>query len=145
MIVPASRWVFYRLSKTGSELNMYKNNDNTWDHYEKLRPYHLFCLCKTTAQCDHCTVWKVSVFGVILVGIFLHSDWITPNTDTFYAVLVTCLQGNFKFKKIKDIIHIYKETRKKAESYFNHYMIKLLVWLTNLGLKRSDQNHVHCR
>ena len=32
------------------------------------------------------TVWKVSVFGVILVRIFPHSDGITPNTDTFYAV-----------------------------------------------------------
>ena len=32
------------------------------------------------------------VFGVILVRIFLHSDWIqtriTPNTNTFYAVLI---------------------------------------------------------
>ena len=36
------------------------------------------------------TAWKVSVFGVILVRIFPHSDWIrnriTPNTDPFYAV-----------------------------------------------------------
>ena len=29
----------------------------------------------------------MSVFGVILVRIFPHSDWITPNTDTFHAVL----------------------------------------------------------
>ena len=55
------------------------------------------------------TAWKVSVFGVILVHIFSHWDWIrrdtdaecrysvqtrkmrtriTPNTDTFYAVRV---------------------------------------------------------
>ena len=43
----------------------------------------------------HYTVWKVSVFGVFLVRIFPHSDWIrrdterygkTPNTDTFHAV-----------------------------------------------------------
>ena len=36
------------------------------------------------------TAWKVSVFEVILVCIFPHSDWmrtkITPNTDTFYTV-----------------------------------------------------------
>ena len=32
------------------------------------------------------TEWKVSVFGVILVRIFSNSDWITPNTDAFYAV-----------------------------------------------------------
>ena len=35
------------------------------------------------------TTWKRYVFGVILVRIFPHSDWIrgriTPNTDTFYA------------------------------------------------------------
>ena len=34
----------------------------------------------------------MSVFGVILVRILLHSDWtqtrITPNTDTFYAVYI---------------------------------------------------------
>ena len=29
---------------------------------------------------------KMSVFGVILVCIFLHSDWITLKTDTFNAV-----------------------------------------------------------
>ena len=51
------------------------------------------------------TAWKVSVFGIILVRIIPHSDWIevshriqpecrkmrtriAPNTDTFYAVLV---------------------------------------------------------
>ena len=36
------------------------------------------------------TAWKVSVFGVFLVRIFLHSEWVrtrkTPNMDTFYAV-----------------------------------------------------------
>ena len=32
------------------------------------------------------TAWKVSLFGINLVCIFSHSDWITPNTDTFYAV-----------------------------------------------------------
>ena len=38
------------------------------------------------------TTWKVSIFGVILVRIFSHSDWIrtriTPNTDTFHALTV---------------------------------------------------------
>ena len=55
---------------------------------------------------QQCSTWhcvKVSVFGVILVRIFLHSDWkkyekirtrITPNTDTFYAVWTF-----IKFKK----------------------------------------------
>ena len=51
---------------------------------------HLMIMTPTTG-------WKVSVFGVILVRIFPHSDWIqfeygkiwmriTPNTNTFYAV-----------------------------------------------------------
>ena len=37
----------------------------------------------------------MSIFGVILVRVFLHLNWIrtriTPNTDTFYAVLSHCL------------------------------------------------------
>ena len=62
------------------------------------------------------TAWKMSVFGVILVCIFPHSDWIrgatpwslriqsecrkmwtrfTPNSDTFYAVQVNVLLGSF--------------------------------------------------
>ena len=40
------------------------------------------------------TAWKLSVFGVILVRIFPHSNWIrtrvTPNKDTFYAVKNVC-------------------------------------------------------
>ena len=28
-----------------------------------------------------CTAWKVSVFGVILVHIFPHPDWIRENAD----------------------------------------------------------------
>ena len=52
------------------------------------------------------SAWKVSVLGVILAHIFLHLGWIrsdtcihskcgkmrtriTPNTDTFYAVIVS--------------------------------------------------------
>ena len=65
------------------------------------------------AHHGHITVWKVSVSGVFLVRIFLHSDWIrrdtlriqskcgkirarkTPNTDTFHAVLVTTYSQYF--------------------------------------------------
>ena len=42
-----------------------------------------------------CAVWKVSVFGVILVRIFSHLDWmrtkITPNMETFYAACALTL------------------------------------------------------
>ena len=56
------------------------------------------------------TAWEVSVFGVILVRIFPHSDWIrrdteyecgklrtriAPNTDTFHTVLVIKIFINF--------------------------------------------------
>ena len=49
-----------------------------------------------------CTAWKVSVFGLFLIRVFPHSDWIwkdteskclkirtrkTPNMDTFHAIL----------------------------------------------------------
>ena len=44
--------------------------------------------------------WEVFIFGVILIHIFPHSDWIrtriTPNTDTFYAVQICRLFFNFK-------------------------------------------------
>ena len=46
--------------------------------------------------------WKVSVFGVFLVCIFPHSDWIrtrkTLNTDTFHAVaMITLLEKKTSF------------------------------------------------
>ena len=44
----------------------------------------------------------MSVFGVILVHIFLHSDWITPNTDTFHLVLVKNLQSIIFTKIVND-------------------------------------------
>ena len=56
------------------------------------------------------TAWKVSEFGVILVRIFPHLDWIrrhsecgkvrirrTPHTDSFYAVLVSVMESTFKY------------------------------------------------
>ena len=47
----------------------------------------------------------------------------------------------FGFKKIKEIIHIYKETRVKYDNTsFSQHTPKLLAWLTNLVQKRY--NHV---
>ena len=51
------------------------------------------------------TAWKLSIFGVILVRIFPHLDWlqtrITPNTDNFYAVIADEISdgafGNSKY------------------------------------------------
>ena len=37
------------------------------------------------------TVWNVCVFGVILIRIFPHSDWITPDTGTFLGSVIGTL------------------------------------------------------
>ena len=74
------------------------------------------------------TAWKVSVFGVILVRIFKHSEWIprvslriqsecgkiwtriTPNTDTFYIVLPTYVHPHsLGFKQCK-LRYFYLQT-----------------------------------
>ena len=39
-----------------------------------------------TVKTKYFTAWNVSVSGVILVCIFPHLFWITPDTDTFYVV-----------------------------------------------------------
>lgn len=39
--------------------------------------------------------WKVSVFEVVLFRIIPHSEWIAPNTGTFYAVLLTLKKYTF--------------------------------------------------
>ena len=50
--------------------------------------------------CIACTAWKVSVFGVILVRIFPHSDQIRTriilNTGTFYTALRNKIQHSTK-------------------------------------------------
>ena len=74
------------------------------------------------------TAWKVLVFGVILVLIFLHSDWIwrntgekmrtriTPNKDTFYTVKCSqCSNTEFEIK------YMIAKTKYVAE-------LKIWVW-----------------
>ena len=79
------------------------------------------------------TAWKVSVFGVILVRIFPHSDWkterfsvsfriqpecgkirarITPNTGTFYAVKI-----------------IWENNAKSSKWLCWYFFIILVIWL----------------
>ena len=57
------------------------------------------------------TAWKVSVFGVIPVCIFPHSDWIrtriTPNTDTFDALFPFNTNSRCP---LKDHIYLEKPT-----------------------------------
>ena len=62
------------------------------------------------------TAWKVSIFGVILVPIVQHLDWIwtriTPNTHAFYAVEHSCSQTQkkenvfWKESSLHDSLHI---------------------------------------
>ena len=54
-------------------------------------------------------------------GIKVQKYWqadLSPPEKTVIS-LVTCLQGNFGFKKIEEIIQIYEVTRKRLMSYFN--------------------------
>ena len=96
--------------------------------------------------CSFVTAWKVSVFGVILelFCIFPHLDWlqsecgktrtrITPNTDTFHAVLccfecfvlikVSCRKTNFIYVKNmpeKLACHV-KLTYSTTKTHWNWY------------------------
>ena len=60
----------------------------------------------------------MSIFGVFLVRIFPHSDWIrtrkTPNTDTFHAVLV---------------LHINNELKSEARQYQKWAQISIIYIL----------------
>ena len=71
------------------------------------------------------TTWKVPVFGVILVRIFPHLDWIrtriTPNTDTFYAVNVIGRTRIFNYSQFK--------------KYYRYIMFSLQInWITTVGI-----------
>ena len=56
--------------------------------------------------------------------------------------MVTWLQDNFAFKKIEEIIHIYKEILKKAYKLFQS---ELLVRLMSLEVKRNSRNYKDSR
>ena len=90
--------------------------------------------------------WKVSVFGVILVRIFPHSDWIslrihsecgkvrtriTPNKDTFYKALATNLGcsaypdihwNGLNYNSVSStrmVLHVYSTLKRKENGCFN--------------------------
>ena len=85
--------------------------------------------CSLSKDYLHCA--KVSVFGVILVCIFLHSDWITLNTDTFYAVLMihifSIVTPSKKEKHVYKNYHIYfkylwNSSKLKCSKYKKHFL-----------------------
>ena len=68
------------------------------------------------------TVWRVFIFGVFLVRIFPHTDWIrtrkTPNTDTFHAVKVTVENMHFQSKDT-NAVHICLDMCRRVEGDFS--------------------------
>ena len=100
----------------------------------------------------------MSVFGVILVHIFPHSDWITPNTDTFHLVLVKNLQSIIFTKIVNDeklcfwrsTIHNYYKLEVQQVNYnWKHSPLKstfkqiFRVWtylITQKKKKRKKKN-----
>ena len=90
----------------------------------------------------------MSVFGVLLVRIFPHSDWIriqsecgkmrtriTPNTDTFYAVIGS-RQSHWEIKW-DEVIMLWR-ARKWARisiKYFGHWPA---TWIWILGDSRAS-------
>ena len=60
------------------------------------------------------TKWKVSIFGVFLIRIFPHSDWIQRNT--LYLIFFGIVEFFFFFTKLK---------KNKVESCATNFLIKL--------------------
>ena len=56
------------------------------------------------------TAWKVSLFGVILVCIFPHSDWMRRNKDTIYSV--------FSSNQTIAIYLLYQSLIKREKKYY---------------------------
>ena len=96
------------------------------------------------------TAWKVSVLGVNLIPIFPHSDWITPNTDTFYAVFT---ESKFYFSALQYAVHyplnIWTTAQKMAFSikdFFSKYdqsRRKLRIW-SHLRQNSLMENAIFC-
>ena len=101
----------------------------------------------------------MSVFGVILVHIFLHSDWITPNTDTFHLVLVKNLQSIIFTKIVNDeklcfwrsTIHNYYKLEVQQVNYnWKHSPLKstfkqiFRVWTYLITQKKKKKRPESC-
>ena len=105
-----------------------KNKYDLWKSTKKCLKWPI-CTCIFVVIAFRVTAWKVLVFGVILVHIFPHSDWIlresshfsvfcrkdqiririrkTPKTDSFHAVCV------FTYASIHYEIPVYSVTTLK--------------------------------
>ena len=97
--------------------------------------------------------WKVSVFRVFLVCIFLHSDWIrtrkTPNTDTFHAV-TTVNYYPISGQSSHFIPPLKTHTEKEMKFFINDFFSKCdqilrKVWMWSHLLKKFlTENFIFC-
>ena len=51
------------------------------------------------------TAWKMSVFGVVMVGIFLQSDWIRRDTPYSVQMRENADQNNSKYRHFLRVLH----------------------------------------
>ena len=75
----------------------------------------------------HCV--KVSVFGVILVRIFPYLDWVTPNTDTQYVVIVSQIEN------------VYTKLGHEFKSHIGHFLYWIKKpWLISMNYEVITPN-----
>ena len=98
------------------------------------------------------TAWKVSVFGVSLLRIFPHSDWIrylsvfspnagkygpekTPCLDTFHVVPYIIVKQNNRYviKFIRNFKNLISKVTSMTFTIYNHYIL-LTMLMTNQTL-----------
>ena len=102
----------------------YEWNKILWTRLYENRPV-VWMVCKLNM--DTPTAWKVSVFGVFLVRIFPHSDWI--RIDTPYFSVFSPNTGKYGLKKLW-IRTLF--TQCSPQMNFNHYVFH---WITSLVWK----------
>ena len=93
------------------------------------------------------TAWKESVFGVFLVRMFLHLDWMrtrkSPNTDTFHEVITVAFKKMLGFILLTKALIAYKFLCRHIlkmcwEQYYLHdWLINWFIEDLHFGLARD--------
>ena len=81
-----------------------------------------------------CTVWEVSVFGVILVRVFSHSDWIRRNTQ--YLSVLSPNAGKHGPEKLQ-IRTLFTQCKLYQRFCFLNYSLKMVDGRSPLTLNIS--------
>ena len=55
-------------------------------------------------------------------------------------LLITFLQGNFRFSKIEEIIYMYKESRDKADKLFQSVYTEAVSLANEFSIEKNDQS-----